>query len=346
MEKKREQYIDNIKAMAIFGVIVIHICGVGLLNPVASSGWTGALVWRCLGGASVPLFFMCSGALMIGRAELTMKRLWTRYIPRLLVSLLVYAAVYKLWHCFEAGDFSREALLLAAKDILLFRHQTHLYYMHIILLFYALLPVTRAFALRAKQEELRYFLYVWTALGIIYPTVRTFWPFNRLSGIPLQYLINMTWAAIGYGVLGYYIHKYPVKRGIATLSAAAGFAFIFAGTYAITVHRGVETAVDSTFLEGMSAGVCLMAFGLFALLRASSEEAGRAAKAAAFISKGSMFTYFMHMLVYFILQRIGLSVDLFTPWLSVPFMAMLTLAVCLLLYVPASRIPVVKDWLC
>ena len=54
----------------------------------------------------------------------------------------------------------------------------------------------------------------------------------------------------------------------------------------------------------------------------------------------------IHMLVYFILQHFGLSVDMFTPWLSIPFMALLTLLISVLLYVPVSRVPVVRDWLC
>ena len=36
MSQKRENYIDMIKTFAIFGVIVIHICGVGLMHPVTS----------------------------------------------------------------------------------------------------------------------------------------------------------------------------------------------------------------------------------------------------------------------------------------------------------------------
>jgi surface polysaccharide O-acyltransferase-like enzyme len=346
MSQKRENYIDMIKTFAIFGVIVIHICGAGLLHPVASPEWTGALAWRCLCGASVPLFFMCSGALMISRSELPLKRLWTHYIPRLLVALLFYAAVYKLWHCYEAGDFSAEALLQAGKDLLLFRHQTHLYYMHIILLVYAMLPVTRVFARKAQKDELRYFLAVWALLGIIYPTVRPFWPFSRISGIPAQYLINMTWAAIGYGVLGYYINKYPVKRGAATVSALAGLALMFAGTWKLTLHNALETTVSSAFLEGMSAGVCLLAFGLYSLARGIKLRPGRTVSAFTFLSKVSMFTYMIHMLVYFILQHFGLSVDMFTPWLSVPAMALLTWLLCAVLYVPVSKIPVINKLLC
>ena len=59
-----------------------------------------------------------------------------------------------------------------------------------------------------------------------------------------------------------------------------------------------------------------------------------------------MFIYFMHMLVYFILQRLGLSVNLMTPWVSIPLMVLLILIICAALYIPVSKIPVIKDWLC
>ena len=344
--KKRESYIDVIKSAAIFSIISIHVCGAGILNAVGSSAWLGAFVWRCVCGAGVPLFFMCSGALMLSKEELPLKKLWAHYIARLLAALLVYAMMYKMWHLWEANDLSADSISFAVREVLLFRHQTHLYYMHIILLVYAFLPVTRVFVRKATQNELKYFLAVWFVLGIIYPTFRGFWPFTLLSGIPLQYLINMSYAAIGYGVLGYYLHKYPVKNSIAAVSAVIGIVFMFCGTWALTVRDRLETTVTSTFLEGMSLGVCLMAFGLYNLFRNADYKNDRIKNIAAFLSKASMFIYFMHMLVYFILQRLGLSVNLMTPWVSIPLMVLLILIICAALYIPVSKIPVIKDWLC
>lgn len=43
MEIKRDPKIDLLKAIAIFGVIVIHTCGLGYSNAILSSDWCAAV---------------------------------------------------------------------------------------------------------------------------------------------------------------------------------------------------------------------------------------------------------------------------------------------------------------
>lgn len=47
----------------------------------------------------------------------------------------------------------------------------------------------------ARKQLLEYTLTLWFLLGIPYPTVRIFWPFTLLVGIPTQWRINMTYIA-------------------------------------------------------------------------------------------------------------------------------------------------------
>lgn len=57
-----------------------------------------ALFWASVSHASVPLFLMASGALLLdpGR-ELTLRKLYTKNFPRLLIALLFWAVCYKLF---------------------------------------------------------------------------------------------------------------------------------------------------------------------------------------------------------------------------------------------------------
>lgn len=62
--------IDLIKTFAVACVVMIHVSA-GFASDAGMIGTAQhalSVVWRCLCGAAVPLFFMCSGALML-RAE-------------------------------------------------------------------------------------------------------------------------------------------------------------------------------------------------------------------------------------------------------------------------------------
>lgn len=102
----------------------------------------------------------------------------------------------------RCGVLERTALRQAALNLVLFHHKNHLYYLHIILLVYAVLPLTRRLVAAADRRLLNYALGIWFVLGCLAPTLKFFPPLSLVGGIPAQYPINLTWCAVGYGVLG------------------------------------------------------------------------------------------------------------------------------------------------
>ena len=63
----RDPALDAVRALAIVLVVMTHAASPGFSFPIGSGNWWGAMAWGTLARASVPLFFMCSGALMLGR---------------------------------------------------------------------------------------------------------------------------------------------------------------------------------------------------------------------------------------------------------------------------------------
>ena len=149
LTQRRSVPVDAAKTAAIFGTLLIHASAAGgFAGAPGSFGWTSALFWNCLLRSAVPVFFLCSGALLLPpEKEVTVRRVWTKYIPRILAALLFWAAAYegvellRGWRA--AGVLERTALRQAALNLVLFHHKNHLYYLHIILLVYAVLPLTR-----------------------------------------------------------------------------------------------------------------------------------------------------------------------------------------------------------
>ena len=186
------------------------------------------------------------------RRELTLRQLWLQKIPRLLASLLAWALIYQLWQMgrYDGGITSQE-LAEAVKQVLAFHHQNHLYYLHMALLVYALLPVTRIITAHADRHTLEYLLILWAVLGILYPAFKGCWPLTLLRGIPTQYGLNLAYTGAGYGLLGWYLRQYAASPRRWVLTAAAGFLVIFGGTALLSLKDG---GLNEALLEAASPG--------------------------------------------------------------------------------------------
>jgi surface polysaccharide O-acyltransferase-like enzyme len=290
----RQTPLDVLKTVSIFGVLMIHTAAPALAAmQVGSFGWLSAAFWGSLIRFSVPVFFLCSGALLLDpERELSIRRIYGKYMLRILLALFVWAAAYEAFDILRAvypsgrlqGSMIRKALI----NVFGFHHHYHLYFLHMMILFYALLPIGRIFVKNASAAEYRYLLILWFLLGILYPSLKSCYPFSSLQGIPEQYALNMTYSALGYGFLGYYIKMRPPEKPlIPLLLFGAGFLITFGGMTAFSIARG-EAALG--FWEGMSPGVALMAAGLFGAAAAlyRNTSAPRAVYAAA---KGSFCIY-------------------------------------------------------
>ncbi len=344
MQEKRNVSIDLIKTIAIIGVIAIH-AGSSLLsiNKIGSFEWTSGLFWASFFRASVPLFLMTSGALMLDTSKnITLKKLWFHNIARIVVAMLFWGLAYKIYHLIDGQQFTISNLWYALKRLLLFDQEFHFYYIHIILIVYAVLPITRLFIEKADKKLLEYALAVWFLLAILFPTVKDFYPFNLLSGLTNQWLINMTWASVGYGILGYYLKKYPLSIRASLICLIAGFAVVFGFTFYMSQKYGM---LYELFFQGMSVGVCLYAAGIFSVaLFAGEKLVGKLSKIIVYISKASFCIYLSHMFVLYRFAKLSLTPQTLAI-ITVPLISVLALLICTGIYAVISKIPILKKWI-
>ncbi len=342
---KRDCSIDLLKTIAVTGVVVIHTCIGGFAYPVGTFNWTAGLFWGSLTRASVPLFLMCSGALLLNpERELTIRKLYSKNMLRILAALLFWATAYKFFHLFLNRTLSLPYIIHALKEVLLFHHESHLYYLHIILLVYAFLPVTRLYVKNAGRQQLEYVLMLWFVLGIFYPTVNTFWPFTLLSGIPLQWLMNMTYASVGYGILGYYLKRYPLRgKGFYCAAALCGFALVFGGSWFMSLREGT---LYQHFLEGMTVGVALLAAGIFGLCSSVPQQfSARFSAVLHFCSKASFCIYLVHIFFLHFFSALGFTVKILPCLVSIPVIVLANLLCSSCVYLILRKIPIVNKWL-
>ena len=338
--------VDYAKTLALACVVVIHVSSEVLLGRQAgSAAWLEGLFWSSLARGAVPLFLMCSGALFMDRTGgLSVRHIWKRNIPHILLALLVWAAVYKMIPRFLHEKVTADALRAILLELLCGQHEGHLYFLHIMLLVYAALPVTYTFAANADEKTERYALAFWIVFGVLLPTVKSLGLLHAFSGIFLQWPLTLAWGAIGCTWMGHLLMKRgPLPVHLAAAMIFAGFIICFAGTWFRSVRAG---KLEAQLLEGLSPGPCFLAAGFFSLcMRVGKRENRRLGRIAKELSSGSFCVYLVHLLVLRALAHIGLSTGCFRPAGSVPALALLCLVGSYCIYLLFKRIPWVNRWL-
>ena len=346
---KRNIPVDAAKTVAIFGTLMIHASAAGgFAGEVGSFGWTSALFWNSLIRCAVPLFLLCSGALLLPpEKEVTVASVWKRYIPRMLIALLFWAGAYAgvelLLIKLRTGVLEMVAIQNALRDLFLFNHKNHLYYLHIILLVYAVLPITRFFVAKADRSVLRYGLLVWLVLSSVYPMLRAFPPFANMWGIPAQYAINLTWGAVGLGVLGHLITlEAPSRRPRDfALMYLAGTALTFGGTLVQSLQMG---ALSELFLQGNAPGVYLQAAGIYGFC-VSALHGRKNFPVVETVSRASFCIYLVHLFVLDFLTGRGFAAGIYPPVWAVPVLVAVMFAAGFAAWLVLRKIPVVNRYL-
>ena len=339
--RSREPVFDVIRTMAILMVVMIHVTVPAIQRSVGSANWWLSLIWGVLARPAVPLFFMCSGALMLSR-DIPMRRLYGHNLLRVLIAMYCWAFAYNLIPVLK--NFSLSGVWEAVKQTIVLKHEFHFYYLHILILVYVFVPVVRAFIRGASRRELEYLLIVWFVVGILLPVLRSVWPFTLVYTLTGNwYVMNMTYSAIGYGVLGYYLKHYggTLPLWLSCIAWAAGALFTYFGTAAQSIPKGTLFA---GYLEGMSPGPMLMAFGLMGLLIRKKNWGARVQTVTGRIAKASFCIYLVHVFVQRVLEGVvGQATTL--SIITIPALVLAIVMICRLIYEVLNLIPIIKKWL-
>lgn len=247
MEKKKILHLEIIRIIAAFLVIYNHTGYDGYFYPErAQNGveFTFALVLSLLCKVAVPLFFMVSGALLLGKQEsirmVLKKRVLRIAIILPLISFLYYLARVLVERVpFSAGEFFSQ---LYTGYVL-----NNLWFLYAYLAFTLALPLLRRIAVHIGGMEFLYLLVLKLLLEVTSSII------GAATGLQLNgylagfYLIT---DAVFYPLAGYYfVHRLADKRFThknAWLAALAGCVGLMVGcllTWTSYVKEGIYSDV-------------------------------------------------------------------------------------------------------
>lgn len=344
---KRIYWLDVARVCAVLGTIIIHIACINWYDvPIRPYPWLVYNLFDCLFRYCVPVFLMISGYLFLNpERELTVHKLYSKNIRRLVCAFFFWSFLYAL---ITSGfstqrTFSEEVVTKFVHD--LFYGHYHMWYLYTMLGMYLITPAMRAVA--ANRKAMKYFLVLSFVMGYVLPTVQIIPAVYESAQYTYRIDISMVSGYSFYYLMGYYLGSEEMTKERARkwyLIAALGFLITFIGTSLMCI---LEQYPDIRMHEYLTAEVCMYSCGMFVFFKRRFEGVNpesRAMKVVRYLSTISFGVYLANDFGIIVMRKIGLVPDLFCPFLSVPVLVLIDLAVSVGIAAIVHRIPVLRKY--
>lgn len=345
MNNRRIVFLDYMRVIACFMVIMVHSCEFFFINgsdigirSLNDGFWVSVVdsAFRC----SVPLFVLISAYLLVpvtGPAGLFFKKRLIRVVIPFAIWSVLYATLPYLWGAMDGHEVLDAVTRLAYN----FNDASgHMWFVYMLIGLYLFMPVISPWLQKTGCRGLRMFLLLWF-LSSFFPYVRNF--VGDIYGECYWNEFNTLWyfsGFIGYVVLAHYIRHHLEWSG--RKKVLVGMATYLIG-YAITAciwYNRIPTATTLQELElswrFCTPNVILESFGAFILIEAffSKSKGNRTVTGISNLSYG---IYLMHI---FVLGAVyTLMKGLFSTPATIALVGAATFTICCLLSKALSYLP-------
>jgi surface polysaccharide O-acyltransferase-like enzyme len=342
--KNRIIWIDYVRVVAIFFVVLSHT-SLPLLfkyNEIPKHYWLIADFYHSASRICVPLFFMISGFLLLGKEE-ALDVFFKKRLDKVIIPLLFWSLIYIFWQPYEGGlNVSWKSFY----SLIIFPAYYHLWFMYAILGIYLSMPILRGFIKNSGSSLLCYYIVLWIFAISISPLI------YQISEIPNRMDLMTVSGFSGYCILGLLLGNLNITKKIfivAGITYLASLIVTTLGAYQLTAKSG---GVLSEYFYGWNApNVILASASSFILIKYSvlkfkaflNEQVLMIVGA---ISSASLGIYLVHVIFLELLQkgRLGVTISSLQghPIFSVPFTAMTIILLSYLVVAILQKIPLLR----
>ncbi len=326
-------YIEWLRALTMFSVVFLHASAQTLRANLLSPGWTAVSLATSLATAAVPLFFMMSGALLLGSSQtLSIPYLMKKRLPRLVIPLVAWSILSLAKDAvLKAMETGTPDLWLLAKELLKIPAgpvAVHFWFMYILIPLYLLSPILKQLVDTLSKTHARYLFGLWSAASLL-GSLRLFLRPSLAPALTFAVLDNLLFLGghLGYFLLGHYLARQETRipSKWLWLTAAGTVLLIAAGTSWKTGVLGTYSeqfkAYPSIYVLVLSAVIFLLFKNGFGCVRSDGKDCD--SKQADGIQKGaqshghplvtwlgslSFGVYLMHNILLSVLAKRGLPV--------------------------------------
>lgn len=278
---KRLYFMDYLNVLATFAVVCLH-CTTAVFLNTGDLAWVLDVIVQSVCCAAVPLFFLVSGANLIGyRERYSTKTFFVRRMRRVLSVLISASLLIYLLSCFDfapAVGMVQRSFSIKEFFELLFTNQINdiFWFLYCIIGLYLMTPIISRIAV--NRDTLRYAIVLSFVMSTAFPLVaRLLQNDNIMSVIRIDYVYDET-GALFYYLSGYYIVRYiHIRKKMAYVMPAILAPMVMIILTLIcnapyTVQLGNYRPFDNFFI-GTSSALCVVySLSLFVLFSSWEEK--------------------------------------------------------------------------
>ena len=333
MAKTRIFYLDELRMIAIFAVILCHV---GNIYPYLTTSIKAAIPYFCsdLGRIGVPIFFMLSGALLLNR-EYDLGDFFKRRFKRILIPFLFWLVVIALLKYTVFGDSPTRIY----KWCIGMPGLT--WYVWELIGIYLFVPVINSFVREYGMKGIKYYLAVWFVTILL----------SIFNLDPLPHLkLNLFTGYIGLMLLGYYLvnREYRLSNRTLMILTLAVFilAYLYNMRYSMLTQKTADYLSIAMLLEAASVFIFIQSVDKNSKINPkaitsrihSFIENSRISVFVVSISMCSYGMYFIHYIICQVFKSLGIK-----SLALIPLLFAITVICSWLITLLLSRIPVIDN---
>jgi surface polysaccharide O-acyltransferase-like enzyme len=293
---KRLMYMDILKIVASFSVVLIHTSDlISHYDYFETPQWWVADFLNSISRWCVPVFFMLSGATLLNyKSRYTTASFYKKRLLKVLIPFIAWSFIYIIYRI-KVGDLIISDFKQLLLSIISGPTMFHMWFFYPLIGLYILTPVLAVLATNSSKKIIYFFVSVCIVQNIVYPLI------NKFLGIQIGFNIPLATKYVDYFLLGYLLKDLDLSKtfkSVIYVFGIIGVIISFIGTYILTlkIHKP-----DFFFMEYESLPVLMSSIFIFVLFKSLPWERLIRYSGSRFIinelSTASFGIYLVHIIV-------------------------------------------------
>ena len=355
-KSNRVVYLDLLRILAIGAVVILHVASLNWAKvDVNGHDWRVFNFYDSIVRWGVPVFVMISGTLFLNKENMTAKKIYSKYILRLLTAYITWSFIY---YIFSGASFIQQIDSLMRTNLLdsiadIINGHYHLWFIPMMIGIYMCLPIIKQIV---RDEKIaRYFLLLSLVFWCLVP--QTVELINDFAGEKMIVVIGALYEQISemrlslvmnfalYFILGYEISKVEFSKEMRTviyILGVAGGIFTIVIDWLVTIKK--QTPIQ-TYYNTSCVNVLFEALAVFELCKSIPFKKDKIYKIITKLSKWSFGAYLVHALVIECFVKSGFDMLSFLPIVTVPIMSILVLICSFVISAILNSVPILNKYI-
>ncbi|WP_367272478.1 acyltransferase [Clostridium sp.] len=337
---------DLMRIISIFLVVMLHVSGVLWVSlDVTSLDWSLINIYNSLSRCSVQIFIMLSGVFLLSpQKNISDKSIYTKYLPRIIISLIFWSAIYLI-----STPFNIESVKYIIVSILKGSTNYHLWFLYMLIGLYVMTPILRIITKNATKKQIEYFLAIGIIISIIVPNLSEYSPLSFIStNIDKMYLFMPRSYLIFY-LLGFYFTNFEMNRTTKKIIYCLGvLGALF--TIFITQYLSNRNLAPTDSWQGVfSLNTLLYSSAVFIFLKNWLDKlkfSSRSLNIISLLSACSFGVFLTHdLFIKYLIRHNILTTNLINPILTVPLITLGIFILSNILSYIIKKIPILNKYI-